>query len=163
PNYTIAEAARCLGIPVATLRSWFKGTARNGKTYKPFLRMTHPARLTFFEMMQADALFSMSRGNQTTLRTFRNQLRELDPMDLVRKDIFYDRNSIYRQFEKYFVSLREKGQTFHSIITPYLKRVRYDSNKVACRIYPFMSRADDLAISLSNIAIDPNVCYGTVF
>jgi uncharacterized protein (DUF433 family) len=164
PNYTIAEAARCLGIPVATLRSWFKGFARNGKAYKPFLRMSHESRLTFFEMMQADALFSMSKGNQTTLRTFRDQLRDLDPMDLVRKDVFYDRNSIYRQFAACFVSLRERGQTYQkSVIEPYLKRVRYDSRKVAYRIYPFTSRTDDLSISLANIVIDPKVCYGAVF
>lgn len=164
PNYSIAEAARCLGIPVATLRSWFKGATRNGKAYKPFLGMSNPLRLTFFEMMQADALFSMSRGNQTTLRTFRDQLNQLEPMDLVRRDIFFDRNSIYRQFEACFVSLRERGQTYQkSVIEPYLKRVRYDSKNVACRIYPFTSRADELAVTLTNIVIDPKICYGTVF
>jgi uncharacterized protein (DUF433 family) len=106
----------------------------------------------------------MSKGNQTTLRTFRDQLKELDTMDLVRKDIFFDRNSIYRQFEACFVSLREKGQTYQkSVIEPYLKRVRYDSRNVAYRIYPFMSRADDLSINLMNIVIDPKICYGTVF
>ncbi|MGO8700916.1 MAG: hypothetical protein ACLQVY_24765 [Limisphaerales bacterium] len=126
--------------------------------------MSNSSRLTFFEMMQADALFSMSRGNQTTLRTFRDQLKELEPMDLVRKDIFFDRNSIYRQFAACFVSLREKGQTYQqSVIEPYLKRVRYDSKNVACRIYPFMSRGDDLAVTLTNIVIDPRICYGTVF
>ena len=164
PNYTIAEAARCLGIPVATLRSWFKGLTRAGRIYKPFLKMSHPSRLTFFEMMQADALFSMSKGNQTTLRTFRDQLKELDPTELVRKDIFFDRNSIYRQFEACFVSLREKGQAYQkSVIEPYLKRVHYDSKKLAYRIYPFMSRSDDLALNLSNIVIDPKICYGAVF
>lgn len=164
PNYTIAEAARCLGVPVATLRSWFKGFSREGKAYPPFLEMSHPSRLTFFEMMQADALFSMSRGNQTTLRAFREQLRQLDPMDLVRKDLFFDRNSIYRQFEACFVSLRENGQTYQkSVIEPYLKRVRYDSRKVAFRIYPFLSRADDLELNLTHIVIDPKICYGAVF
>lgn len=164
PNNTIAEAARCLGIPVATLRSWFKGFTRDGKTYKPFLKMAHPTRLTFFEMMQADALFSMSRGNQTTLRTFRDQLKQLAPMDLVRKDVFYDRHSIYREFEACFVSLREKGQTYEkTVIEPYLKRVHYDSKNVAYRIYPFLSRADEHSVSLANIVIDPKVCYGTVF
>jgi uncharacterized protein (DUF433 family) len=82
----------------------------------------------------------------------------------VRKDIFFDRHSIYRQFEACFVSLREKGQTYQkNVIEPYLKRVRYDSKNVACRIYPFMSRADDLSVSLTNIVIDPKICYGTVF
>ncbi len=164
PNYTLAEAARCLGIPVATLRSWFKGSSRGGKSYAPFLSMSHGSRLTFFEMMQADALFSMSRGNQTTLRTFRDQLRRLDPMDLVKKDLFFDRNSIYRQFEARFVSLREGGQTYQkTVIEPYLKRVRYDSRNVVCRIHPFTNRTDDISVSLDNIAIDPKICFGTVF
>jgi len=164
PNYTIAEAARCLGIPVATLRSWFKGHSKGGKAYGPFLKMSDASRLTFFEIMQADALFSMSRGNQTTLRTFRSQLKDLDPMDLVRKNIFFDRHSIYREFEACFVSLREQGQTYEkTVIEPYLKRVHYDSKNVAYRIYPFTSRADDIAIPLTNIVIDPKVCYGAVF
>ena len=164
PNYTPAEAARCLGIPVASLRSWFKGQTKNGKSYGPFLKMSHPSRLSFFEMMQADALFSMSAGNQTTLRAFRAQLRELDPMDLVRKKIFFDKSSIYREFEACFVSLRERGQTYEkSVIEPYLKRVRYDSNNVAYRIYPFLSRAEDVAVRLTNIVIDPKICYGAVF
>ena len=30
-NYTIAEASRCLGIPAATLRNWFKGQTKDGK------------------------------------------------------------------------------------------------------------------------------------
>jgi uncharacterized protein (DUF433 family) len=164
PNYTIAEAARCLGIPVATLRSWFKGHNRDGKAYRPFLKMSDASRLTFFEMMQADALFSMSRGNQTTLRTFRDQLKQLAPMELVRKSIFFDRNSIYREFEACFVSLREKGQTYEkTVIKPYLKRVHYDAKNVAYRIFPFLSRADDLSVSLKNIVIDPKICYGAVF
>jgi uncharacterized protein (DUF433 family) len=126
--------------------------------------MSDSSRLTFFEMMQADSLFSMSRGNQTTLRTFRSQLRQLDPMELVKKDIFFDRHSIYREFEAFFVSLRERGQTYEkTVIEPYLKRVLYDARNVAYRIYPFTSRADEIGVSLKNIVIDPKICYGAVF
>ena len=117
PNYTIAEASRCLGIPAATLRSWFKGHTREGKRYDAFLPMSDSSRLTFFEMMQADALFLMSNGNQTTLRAFRDQLKQIDAMELVRKNnLFHDRRSIYRQFEEHFVSLREKGQVYGKVL-----------------------------------------------
>src|SRR5690242_5963349 len=85
-------------------------------------------------------------------------------MDLVRKNLLFDKSSIYREFEACFVSLREKGQTYEkSVIEPYLKRVRYDSKNVAYRIYPFLSRADDVAVNLSHIVIDPKICYGAVF
>ena len=167
PNYSLAEASRCLGIPAATLRSWFKGHAIQGKQYPPFLEMSDVSRLTFFEMMQADALFAISRGNQTTLRTFRDQLTRLDPMELVRKDLFFDRRSIYRQIEQSLVSLREKGQIYgKALIEPYLKRVRYDASDLAFRIYPFLSRpvvAEGNLPPLTNILIDPKVCYGAVF
>jgi len=168
PNYTIAEASRCLGIPAATLRNWFKGQTKGGRNYEPFLKMSDPSRLSFFEMMQADALFLMSNGNQTTLRTFRDQLKQFDLMELVRKNnLFHDRHSIYRQFEEHFVSLREKGQVYGKVlIEPYLKRVRYDAKDVAYRIYPFLSRptlADEGLPRLLNIVIDPNICYGAVF
>ena len=168
PNYTIAEASRCLGIPAATLRSWFKGHNKDGRHYTPFLDMSDPGRLTFFEMMQADALFHISNGNQTNLRGFRPQLRRIDPMELVQRDhLFVDRHSIYRQFKDKLESLREGGQLYNKdIIAPYLKRVRYDRDDLVYRIYPFLSRpatSDEGLPKLNNIVIDPKVCYGAVF
>ena len=162
--YTFAEAARCLGMHVATLRSWFKGQPNA----EPFLEMKDDRLLSFFEMMQADVLFAIGPGNDTTLRAFRKQLQQINPMDLVSKEYLFDKRSIYRQIgEQQLVSIREKGQTYEkSIVQPYLKRVSYDDKDRIYRVHPFIHRKEDREISvapLTNIVIDPRICFGAVF
>ncbi len=161
PIYTFAEAARCLGMPVATLRAWFKGQPGA----KAFLTMHDEKLLSFFEMMQADALFSIGPGNGTTLRAFRKQLSEIDPMDLVSRGYFFDRRSLYWQRGEQIISCREKGQTYEkNIIRPYLRRVAFDRQNKIYRVHPFINRKENIpTIPLENIVIDPRICYGSVF
>ena len=79
-SYTLAEAARYLRLPAATLRSWVLGrqypTAEGGGQFPPLIRPAsrRPALLAFSNLIEAHVLRSLRTDHGVPVKALRSAL-----------------------------------------------------------------------------------------
>lgn len=169
PAYSIAEAARYLKLPAATLRSWTVGRPypKAGKTarFQPLIRVARkvsPA-LSFYNLIEAHVLRSLRTDHGVAIRELRAAI------DFAEKSLTIERLLLHKDLrthagdvflDKYgeLINLSASGQlALRKLLDEHLKRVDWDDWQFPVRLYPFVSTEGSVRMP---IAIDPAIAFG---
>jgi len=170
PAYTVAEAARFVDVPAATLRSWFAGRTyprTDGVgSFEPVLAPadTRTVRLSFRNLVEAHVLRALRTRHGIRLKTVRDALKMAEEK-LGIPDLLYRNKSLLVGGQNLF--LERYGEllqldvseqiAMRRVLEVFLSRVDWDSRDLPIRLYPFLPRTDT---SQRSIVIDPQVAFG---
>ncbi|MBI5361754.1 MAG: DUF433 domain-containing protein [Planctomycetes bacterium] len=162
-NYTVAEAAAWLRVPVSTTRAWAIGRA---PAAKPVIDVADPERglLSFANLCELHVLASIRRQHGVTLQTVRKACvflrREIGRKDpLLSPDMLTDGKDLFVEKLGTLVNVSRAGQTeMKSILEAYLKRIERDRGGEPVRLYPFSNATT--STGPRSIVIDPRIQFG---
>ena len=170
PAYPLAEAARYLKLPPATLRSWVVGrdydTAKGSRKFKALVMppAVHPPVLSFWNLIEAHVLRALRTDHGISVKAVR------DALQCAESELHIDRLLLSRELsasagwlflDRYgdLIELSASGQiAMRKIFEAHLDRVVWDDAKFPIRLYPVVS-AEPLAPDRP-IAIDPQIAFG---
>jgi uncharacterized protein (DUF433 family) len=170
PAYTLAEAARYLKLPVATLHSWVVGrsypTAKGSGRFQPLI---HPPRrkppvLSFSNLIEAHVLRALRTEHGVSVKDLRRALRFAEESLgverlLLRQELCTERGQIFLDRYGELINLSASGQiAMRKVFEQHLERVVWDVPQLPIRLYPFLS-SEDFAPARP-IAIDPQIAFG---
>lgn len=170
PAYGIAEAARYLGIPPSTLRSWTVGQSYRVRGEKrpflPVIRLPKPGNpsLSFLNLLEAHVLDALRRQHAVSLQKIRIALKFLArhyPSSHPLADHHFQTDGLDLFVERYgaLINASREGQLeMARVIRMYLARVERDERGVALRLYPFTRSLPHESPRL--VVIDPRVAFG---
>jgi len=167
PAYGIAEAARYLRIPPATLRSWTVGRSYrrgDGKGFfPPLIPLADPDEriLSFSNLVEAHVLRALRTVHEISIKDLRKAIRyaeeELGVEHLLVSEELYANRELFLQKYGTLINLSKSGQyAMESVLAAHLERVVWKLS-VPVRLYPFLSDDNDRT---KVIAIDPSVKFG---
>jgi uncharacterized protein (DUF433 family) len=169
PAYSLAEAARYLKLPSATLRSWVAGRAyprAEGKaTFQPLIKPSQkrPPLLSFQNLIEAHVLRSLRMDHGVAIKELRKAIRyaeqelRIDRL-LLSQDLCTHAGKVFLKKYGELIDLPASGQlAMLKLFEEHLKRVEWDRWQFPVRLYPFVSGADSPKMP---IAIDPNIAFG---
>lgn len=169
PAYTLAEAARYVKLPAATLRSWVVGRAypkgQDVATFAPLIQPSQkrPPLLSFWNLIEAHVLRSLRTEHGVAIRELRKAVKyaeralKIDRL-LLTQDLRTHAGKLF--LEKYgeLIDLPASGQlAMRMVFEEHLKRVEWDQWQFPVRLYPFVAGA---ASPQRPIAIDPSIAFG---
>jgi len=168
--YGLAEAARYLKLPTATLRSWVAGrTYPKAGGEERFQPLIHPAQkgpppiLSFWNLIEAHVLRSLRTEHGVALKELRNALHyaqralKIDRL-LLHEDLRTHAGDVFLEQYGKLIKLNASGQlAMRKLLDEHLKRVEWDQWKFPVRLYPFLSAESP---SPRAIAIDPTIAFG---
>ncbi|MEO7987500.1 MAG: DUF433 domain-containing protein [Gemmatimonadales bacterium] len=170
PAYTLAEAARYLKVPSATLRSWVAGRpypkARGTGHFQPLIHPPErtPPTLSFWNLVEAHVLRSLRTDHGVSLKALRQALQfaerslKIDRL-LLRKELRTDAGQVFLDRYGQLISLSASGQlAMRKLFEEHLKRVEWDEWKFPVRLFPFVS--SESSGEAMPIAIDAQVAFG---
>lgn len=169
PVYSIAEAARYLRIPPATMRSWAYGrpyqTSYGRREFQPLINLpTNSRQLSFTSLIEAHLIEGIRKGYGISVKKIREAQRYLArhhgrrEISLVERELLTDGVELYVEEMGRILSASEHGQVvFGEILSRFMSRIEL-KGRVPLRFFPF-TRSKDLD-SPKLIAIDPRVAYG---
>jgi uncharacterized protein (DUF433 family) len=169
PAYGMAEAARYLKLPGATLRSWLVGRAYpRGDTIATFQPLIRPARkqpplLSFFNLIEAHVLRSLRTEHGIAIREVRKAINYAErtlkiERLLLSKALSTHAGSVFLEEYGRLINLTASGQlAMRRVLEDHLKRVEWDDREFPIRLYPYVSTQ---AIAARPIAIDPSIAFG---
>ena len=171
PAYTLADAARYLRLPAATLRSWALGrrypTADGGGgSFDPLIRPASqtPPLLSFWNLIESHVLQSLRTEHGVSVPKLRNALNYAEKelgieRLLLRRELLTNAGSVF--LEKYgeLIELSASGQlAMRHVLQEHLKRVEWDSSQFPVRLYPFLPTGG--AENERPIVIDASLAFG---
>jgi uncharacterized protein (DUF433 family) len=168
--YTLAEAARYLRLPAATLRSWVLGrqypTADGGGQFPPLIRPAsrRPPLLSFSNLIEAHVLRSLRTEHGVPVKALRSALAYAEKtlgIDrlLLRPELRADAGRVFLERYGELIELTASGQfAMRRLFYEHLKRVEWDSSKFPVRLYPFLWAA--APTEERPIVIDPRIAFG---
>ena len=170
PAYTLAEAARYLRLPAATLRSWVLGraypTAAGGRQFSPLIRPAsrRPPLLSFLNLIEAHVLRALrtehgvSVADVRTALTYAEKRLQIERL-LLRPELRTEKGRVFLDRYGELIDLSAAGQlAMRRVLEDHLKRVEWDMSKFPARLYPFLpsgASADERPI-----VIDPRIAFG---
>lgn len=169
PAYTLAEAARYLKLPPATLRSWVVGRSYpkvgGTKLFRPLIKPSGgpPSLLSFYNLIEAHVLHSLRTDHGVAIKELRKAIAYAEKRMqierlLLRKDLCTHAGEVFLDEYGKLISLSASGQlAMRKLFEEYLKRVEWDDWQFPIRLYPFVSGE---ASSAKPIAIDPGIAFG---
>lgn len=168
--YPLAEAARYLKLPVATLRSWVSGrsypTSAGVGRFQPLI---HPPRrkppvLSFSNLIEAHVLRALRTDHGVSLRAVRQALSyaegslSVDRL-LLRRELCTEGGNLFLERYGQLVSLSASGQlAMRKLFEQHLERVVWEVREFPVRLYPFL--ASEGLTPDRPIAIDPQIAFG---
>jgi uncharacterized protein (DUF433 family) len=168
--YTIAEAARYLRLPAATLRSWVLGrqypTAEGSGQFPPLIRPASkkPPLLSFSNLIEAHVLRSLRTEHGVSVKALRDALRyaektlQIDRL-LLRPELRTEAGNVFLKRYGELIDLTASGQlAMHVLLLDHLNRVEWDSDRFPVRLYPFVSAT--VPDERKPIVIDPRLAFG---
>lgn len=171
PAYTMADAARYLHVPAATLRSWFAGRTyprRHGGVgaFEPLLTPAdaQAIRLSFFNLVEAHVLRALRIEHDLAIRAIRPALdyaeQELGIQHVLLGDgLLTGAGELFLDHLGELVSLTRSGQlAMRRVLEAYLRRVDRDDRHIPIRLYPFLAGGDPAGTR--TVVIDPRVSFG---
>ena len=169
PAYTLAEAARYLKLPVATLRSWVAGRAYprvEGKaTFQPLIKPSQkrPPLLSFHNLIEAHVLRSLRMDHGVAIKELRKAIKyaeqslQIDRL-LLSQGLCTHAGKVFLKKYGELIDLPASGQlAMTKLFEEHLKRVEWDKWQFPVRLYPFVSGSDSPKMP---IAIDPGIAFG---
>lgn len=169
PAYSLAEAARYLKLPAATLRSWVVGRAypkgESVATFRPLLKPArkHPPLLSFYNLIEAHVLRSLRTDHGVAIRELRRAIAYAErtlkiERLLLNKDLRTHAGEVFLDEYGKLISLSTSGQmAMRRLLEEHLKRVEWDQWQFPVRLYPYVSAEPTTE---RPIAIDPDIAFG---
>lgn len=170
PAYTLAEAARYVRLPAATLRSWVLGrqypTTQGRADFPPLIRPASksPPWLSFSNLIEAHVLRSLRTEHGVPVRELRRALAYAEKtlgVDrlLLRPELRAEAGKVFLDRYGQLIELTASGQlAMRRLFDEHLKRIEWDSSRFPVRLYPFLSAAAPSAGR--PIVIDPRIAFG---
>lgn len=168
--YAVAEAARYLRLPSATLRSWVLGrrypTAEGITRFPPLIRPAsrRPPLLSFRNLIEAHVLRALRTDHGVSVRALRDSIayaeRELgiDRL-LLRPELRTEAGKVFLDRYGTLIELSASGQlAMRRVFDEHLRRVEWDASRFPVRLYPFP--AAGLRTEERPITIDPRIAFG---
>jgi len=170
PAYTLAEAARYVRLPAATLRSWVLGrqypTTEGRSDFPPLIRPASlkPPWLSFSNLIEAHVLRSLRTEHGVSVKELRGALfyaeksLGIDRL-LLRPELRAEAGRVFLDRYGELIELTASGQlAMRRLFDEHLLRVEWDSSRFPMRLYPFVSTS---APSAGHpIVIDPRIAFG---
>lgn len=168
--YTLAEAARYVRLPVATLRSWVLGrrypTAGGSGDFPPLIRLAsrEPPWLSFSNLIEAHVLRSLRTEHGVPVKALRSALAYAEKslgIDrlLLRPELRANAGKVFLDRYGELIEITASGQlAMRRLLAEHLKRVEWDSSRFPVRLYPFLSAA--APSGERPIVIDPRIAFG---
>lgn len=170
PAYNLAEAARYLRLPVATLRSWVLGreypTAEGAGRFPPMIRPAcpRPPLLSFWNLIEAHVLRSLRTEHGVPVKAVRAALAfaerqlKIDRL-LLREELRTHAGKLFLERYGELINLSASGQlAMRRLLAEHLERVEWDPSQFPVRLYPFLPMG--LPRNRRPIAIDPRIAFG---
>lgn len=170
PAYPLAEAARYLKVPVATVRSWALGRdyeTTEGRRHFPAIfqpASRRPPVLSFWNLVEAHVLRALRTEHGVSVQAVRKALaiaeREFHVERLLlSKELLAGAGDVFLDRYGQLIDLTASGQlAMRQVLAAHLKRIEWDTSKFPVRLYPFPTA--DLLEGNAPIAIDPMVAFG---
>jgi uncharacterized protein (DUF433 family) len=168
--YTLAEAARYVRLPAATLRSWILGRqypkADGQGDFPPLIRPAsrEPVWLSFSNLIEAHVLRSLRTEHGVPVKALRGALAYaeralgIDRL-LLRPELRAEPGKVFLDRYGELVDLTAAGQlAMRHMFDEHLKRVEWDSSRFPVRLYPFVPASTPSAERA--IVIDPRIAFG---
>ncbi len=167
--YTLAEAARYLRLPSATLRSWVLGrdypTTEGGGKFSPLIKPAskRPPLLSFPNLIEAHVVRSLRTEHGVPVKALRSALAYAEKtlgIDrlLLRPELRANAGKVFLDRYGELIDLSTSGQlAMRQLFNEHLKRIAWDGN-FPVRLYPFLS-----VVSAGNerpIVINPQIAFG---
>lgn len=169
PAYPLAEAARYVKVPSATLRSWVLGRdyrTAAGTRYSPALlppASLQPLALSFNNLVEAHVLRSLRTEHGVSLEAVRQALDYAEAelrikRLLLSKKLRTHAGELFLERYGELLNLSLSGQlAIREFFEEHLERVVWDESRFPVRLYPFVTAA---ASAERPIAIDPGIAFG---
>jgi uncharacterized protein (DUF433 family) len=168
--YTVVDAARYLSIPVGTLSSWLRGrtypTEQGKRFFEPLIQRPVPSgpELSFTNLVEAHVLRVIRQIHNIRLDKVRNALdyleQQLDkPHPLAKVEFMTDGVDLFVEYVGNLVNTSQHGQvTMVETIQNLLKRIEWDEQGIAKKLYPITRKANGLD-SPKLLVLDPQVSF----
>jgi uncharacterized protein (DUF433 family) len=170
PAYGLAEAARYVKLPTATLRSWVVGraypTSAGEGRFQPIIHPAghNPLLVSFWNLIEAHVLRALRTEHGISIKEVRQAIRFAERQLgierlLLRKELCTQAGMLFLDRYGGLINLSKSGQlAMRQVLEQHLKRVEWDEWKFPVRLYPFVS--PDGTASEKPIAIDPAIAFG---
>jgi uncharacterized protein (DUF433 family) len=168
--YTVAEAARYLKLPTATLRSWVIGRrypkGEGIAQFHPLIRppSSRPPLLSFWNLIEAHVLRSLRTEHGISLKDLRQALRyaerrlEIQRLLLDRR-LCTEAGELFLERYGQLINLSASGQlAMRRVFDEHLKRIEWGGSAFPIRLYPFISSSAETPER--PIVIDPQIAFG---
>lgn len=169
PAYGLAEAARYLKLPAATLRAWTFGrqypTAQGEGRFRPLIRPTskRPPLLSFSNLIEAHVLRALRTEHGVSVKALREavcfaeEALHIERL-LLRPELRADAGRIFLDRYGELINLSASGQlAMRQVLNTHLKRVTWKDH-FPTRLHPFL--LGDAMDADMPIAIDPSISFG---
>jgi uncharacterized protein (DUF433 family)/transposase-like protein len=158
PAYTVAEAARYLELPAATLRYW---VARDRA--EPVIRTPDARFLSFVNLVEAHVLSAL-RGDRMSLQSIRRAVEFLrekfrSEHPLADKTLVTDGLDLFVERYGELINASRQGQlAMRELLDYHLRRLERSPSGVVIRLYPFVR--GQVSDEPRTVMIDPHVQFG---
>jgi uncharacterized protein (DUF433 family) len=166
--YSLAEAARYLDVPIATLRYWVRGaryrTAAGSRSARPIIHTPRAGWLSFQNLVEAHVLCALRRTHRVSLHRIRAGVDYLrrklgSHRPLLEEQLSTDGLDLFVEKMGALLNVSREGQiALREVLEAYLSRIERDRNGAPIRLYPYGSQRDPAAPKA--IVIDPEVQFG---
>jgi uncharacterized protein (DUF433 family) len=168
PAYTLAEGARYVQVPSATLRSWTMGrdypAAGAVVNFAPVIAPagTAPLRLSFFNLIEAYVLRALRVHHDVKLKELREAIDVAQQKLRIKRlllspDLRTHAGQLFLDTYSELVNLNRAGQlAIRLMLEEHLKRVEWDKWSLPVRLYPAMP---DFAAA-RKVVIDARIAFG---
>jgi len=170
PNYGLSEAARFLGLPASTLRSWTRGwswrTEAGLQRCAPLIEVPSNGggELSFTNLVEAHVLSAIRRRHRVSMPRVRQALEYIDrhfgtPHPLARQEFQTDGVDLFVGHLGRLVRASKDNQVVMAeLLRAHLRRVECDEAGLARRLFLFTR--DEEIDQPSVVVIDPRISFG---
>lgn len=170
PSYPLAEAARYVRLPSATLRSWVIGRSYDtydGKNrFLPLIRPADPKGrvLSFNNLIEAHVLRALRTEHGVSINAVRDALRYAESELgiehlLLSRQLCTGAGELFLDRYGDLIELSRSGQlAMRHVFEAYLDRVDWDADEFPRRLFPFVRGESTDGHRL--VVIDPTLAFG---
>lgn len=169
PAYTASEAARILGLPLATLKAWSFGQASGGgRRFLPVIKPADKAArlLSFSNLCELHVLSAIRRNHKISLPKVRSSLSYVQgklgsDRPLLDRDFKTNGIDLFVQHASKLLNVSQQGQqALRGEFEMALARIERDKKGAPIRLFPFSRSSGTVLDQPRTVVIDPRLAFG---